>query len=245
MPTCAAMACAVAALVAGEHDDLEAELLEAGHGRRGARLDRVGDGDRPDGLVVDDDGDDGLALAGERSRRAAPAWPASRSLPATTVWPSTSARMPWPAIASKPVAAGTSRPRSAAAARIAAAERVLAAALGAGHEAQQAVVVEGRRREVAPVPDPNSTTSVTRGLPSVMVPVLSSTTVLELVRRLERGAVADEHAVLGALAGADHDRRRRRQAEGAGARDDEHGDEVEQRVVERRRRAEDEPDDEA
>ena len=72
-------------------------------------------------------------------------------------------------------------PRSAAAARIAAGQRVLAAALGAGHQPQELGVVEALAdRAVAPVPDPNSTTSVTRGLPSVIVPVLSSTTASSL-----------------------------------------------------------------
>jgi len=63
------------------------------------------------------------------------------------------------------------------------------------------------------------------------------------VRRLEGGAVADEDPVLGALPGADHDRRRRGQAEGAGAGDDEHGDEVEQAVREGRLGAEEQPGD--
>ena len=118
-------------------------------------------------------------------------------------------------------------------------QRMLAAALGGRDEAQQIVVVEaGTGLGSVPCPAPNSTTSVTRGLPSVIVPGLVEDDDVELVRRLERGAVADEDAVLGALAGADHDRRRRRESQCARARDDEHGDEVEQRVVERRRRAE-------
>ena len=51
----------------------------------------------------------------------------------------------------------------------------------------------------------------------------------DLVRGLERVAALDEDAVLGALAGADHDRRRRGQAERARARDDDDRDAGEQR----------------
>ena len=42
--------------------------------------------------------------------------------------------------------------------------------------------------------------------------------------RLEHLGALDDHAELGAAAGADHDRRRRGQAEGARAGDDQHGD---------------------
>ncbi len=48
---------------------------------------------------------------------------------------------------------------------------------------------------------------------------------IDFMRRLEGGPRLDEDAVLGALAGADHDGRRRGQAEGAGAGDGEDGDE--------------------
>ena len=61
---------------------------------------------------------------------------------------------------------------------------------------------------------------------------------------LQRLGVADEDAGLGAAAGRDHDRDRRRQAERAGAGDDEHADRRDQRIGERRRRPDREPDDE-
>ena len=112
-----------------------------------------------------------------------------------------------------------------------------------GRQAQQPRCRADRRCEVAAVPDPNRTTSVTARLALGDGAGLVEHDGVELVRRLQRLAAADQDAVLGALAGADHDRRRRGEAQRARAGDDEHGDEVEQRVVERRRRAEDQPDD--
>ena len=67
-------------------------------------------------------------------------------------------------------------------------------------------------------------TSVTTGLPRVSVPVLSSTTVVILLRASPGLAAADQDAILGALARAHHDGRRRGQAQGAGAGDDQHRD---------------------
>ncbi len=55
------------------------------------------------------------------------------------------------------------------------------------------------------------------------------------VQHLQRLGVADEHARLGAAAGADHDRHRRRQAQRTGTGDDQHGhrpqDSVRQRLA--------------
>ena len=65
---------------------------------------------------------------------------------------------------------------------------------------------------------------------------------LDRAQPLERLGVAEQDPVLGALAGADHDRGGGREAEGAGAGDDQHGDRVEQREVERGLRPEREPD---
>ena len=62
------------------------------------------------------------------------------------------------------------------------------------------------------------------------------------LRMLERRAVADQDARLGALAGADHDRRRRGQAHGARAGDDQHGDRGRQRGRQARLGAEEQPD---
>ena len=77
--------------------------------------------------------------------------------------------------------------------------------------------------------------AVSLGLPSVSVPVLSTTMVSTVAMPLQRLGVADEDAGLGAAAGRDHDRDRRGEAERAGAGDDEDADGGDQRIGERRR----------
>ena len=64
-----------------------------------------------------------------------------------------------------------------------------------------------------------ATTSVRLGLPSVSVPVLSSTIASMPRDALQRGGVLDQDVVPRADAGADGHRRRRRQAERVGAGD--------------------------
>ena len=64
---------------------------------------------------------------------------------------------------------------------------------------------------------------------------------VDLFQSLEGFGVLDQHAGLGAAAGADHDRHGRGQAQGAGAGDDQHGDGVDQGVGQARLRAEQEP----
>ena len=81
----------------------------------------------------------------------------------------------------------------------------------------------------------------TFGRPSVSVPVLSTHQRVDLLHLLERLGIADEHAVLRALADADHDGHRRGQAQRTGTGDDEHGHRRDERVAERRRRAPDQP----
>ena len=53
---------------------------------------------------------------------------------------------------------------------------------------------------------------------------------VDLLQHFQRLGVAEQHAQLRAAAGADHDRHRRGEAERARARDDEHGDRVDERV---------------
>ena len=81
---------------------------------------------------------------------------------------------------------------------------------------------------------PTGTIDTSFGLPSVSVPVLSTTSVSTLLEPLERFGVFQQHAGRGAAAGADHDRHRRRQAQRAGAGDDQHRDRADQRVREPR-----------
>jgi hypothetical protein len=61
-------------------------------------------------------------------------------------------------------------------------------------------------------------TSVTFGLPSVTVPVLSSTTVLTLCKSSSASARFDQDAVLGALARSGHNGNRRGKPKGQGRR---------------------------
>ena len=220
---------------------------------------RVGHGDDAGRPAVDGHEDRRLAgrhrapSLGRRSAAASPprrpsaacrTSPARRSLPTATSRPPTTARTPWPATAvnrsglghaQAALLGGGARWRRRADARSRARRPPPAAAAVLGERA-------GEPSRLPGAPARRSRRARRRrsrcGRPSVIVPVLSSTTVCQLVRRLQRRAVADEHAVLGALAGAHHDRRGRRQAQGAGAGDHQHGDEVEQGVVERRRGAE-------
>ena len=72
-----------------------------------------------------------------------------------------------------------------------------------------------------------------RGLPSVSVPVLSTTSVSTLLQGFEGLGVLDQHAGCRAPARADHDRHRRGQAQRAGAGDDQHRHGVDQGVRQR------------
>ncbi len=106
-----------------------------------------------------------------------------------------------------------------------------------------------RRPPPAAAPRPRSSraparSAVTRGLPSVSVPVLSTTSVSTLREQFERFGVPDQHAGLRAPPGADHDRHRRRQAERARTRDDQHRDGADERVREARLRSPHAPRDE-
>ena len=88
------------------------------------------------------------------------------------------------------------------------------------------------------------TTAVTAGLPSVSVPVLSTTSVSTASMRSSASAELDQHAGAGAAADPDHDRHRRGQAERAGAGDDQHRDRGDQAVGQPRLGPDDRPADE-
>ncbi len=89
---------------------------------------------------------------------------------------------------------------------------------------------------------PAVTTQTSFGLPSVSVPVLSTTSVSTLRRTSMRLGVLEEHAHGRALAGGDHDRHRRGQAQRARAGDDQHRDRVDERVGHARLGADQRPD---
>ena len=148
----------------------------------------------------------------------------------------------WPTTPPPGDRAGSRSRRRAARPRVSVASRTIASASGCS-EPRSAAATRASSSSSSGAPSAR-TMSVTRGLPSVSVPVLSSTTALHRAEPLERLGVAEQDAVLGALAGPDHDRGRRREAERAGAGDDQDRDRVEQGEVERRLRAEGEPDDE-
>ena len=93
----------------------------------------------------------------------------------------------------------------------------------AGGELQQIALVDIRRA---------GTTATTRGLPSVSVPVLSTTSVSTFSMRSSASAIGSARRRRAPLPIADHDRHRRRQAQRAGAGDDEHRDGGDQRVGE-------------
>ena len=78
------------------------------------------------------------------------------------------------------------------------------------------------------------TIAVTAGLPSVSVPVLSTTSVSTFSMRSSASAFLISTPALRAAADADHDRHRRRKAERAGAGDDEHRDRGDEAVGEAR-----------
>ena len=144
--------------------------------RRRRRLDRIGDGDDAGGLAVDGD-----EHAPSRRRAAAPR-PALRrasastprscsssALPSATARPSTVPVTPLPVTDAKSVDVAAARARArCAAATIAAASGCSLDAFEAG---AQATARRPRRSPAA------GTTATTRGLPSVSVPVLSTTSV--------------------------------------------------------------------
>ena len=143
-----------------------------------------------------------------------------------TVRPSTVPVTPLPVADAKFVTSDMSTFRSRAPATMAAASGCSLTCLQTRGQAQQRGGV-----------DPGWGSIVTSfGLPSVSVPVLSTTMRRHLLEDLERLGVANEYAAFGAPAGADHDRHRRRQTECAGARDDQDSDRIDERVSQSRLR---------
>ena len=132
---------------------------------------------------------------------------------------------PWPVMDSNSAKGSRARFRSRAAARMAAAS---GCSLDCSSEAAM-------RSTSCSVKVPTGTILTTRGFPSVSVPVLSMTSVSDLLQSFQRFGGLDEHAERGALADADLDRHRRGQPERAWAGDDEHGDRRDQPVGEGRR----------
>ena len=149
------------------------------------RLDRVGDGDDARRAAIDRDD----RAPSRRPAAASRPWlPARRArcprscirprLPSATAWPSTVPVTPLPVTDWKSAGSASGRPRSRAAATIAAAsgcslDRSRLAASGSSSASDQPAA---------------GTTAITRGLPSVSVPVLSTTSVSTFSRRSSASA---------------------------------------------------------
>ena len=103
--------------------------------------------------------------------------------------------------------------------------------LEARGEPQQLVLGEARR----------GTTATTRGLPSVSVPVLSTTSVSTFSNRSSASAFLISTPACAPAPDADHDRHRRREAKRARAGDDQHRDGRDEPVGEARLRPQDRP----
>ena len=183
--------------VAGQHHDADALGVQRADRLGRAVLDRIRDADQPAELAVDRDEHDGLAVAAQRPRRARRARRARRRassisarLPSATSRRRPCPRTPLPVIDSKPVA---SRERDAAllgALDDRRRERMLAAALEARGEPRAA----SARRSPAP-----ATTPTSFGLPSVSVPVLSTTSVSTLRRTSIASALRNSTPIVAPL----------------------------------------------
>ena len=173
-----------ALVVAGEHDDLQAERVQCadGLGRRG--LDRVGDGEQAGGLSVDGDEDDGLALRSAAARRRS----ASASMPVTPC------RCKKCALADEHAASVhvvPATPPPVVDWKFCHCAQVSGCALCAPRRwrrpADVRSLARARRRgaavRLASMPRSGSHLDASCGLPSVSVPVLSTTSVVTFSRR--------------------------------------------------------------
>ena len=160
---------------------------------------------------------DGVADGERRARHAVPARPRSRR---RGVRPST-------VVAVDDAADADARPRCGSRSRPAARRArhgplaATACAIGCSDAASTAPARRSTSARVAPF---SSATSASSIFPSVTVPVLSRTIVVDPPRLLEHLRALDEDAELRAAAGSDHQRRRRREPHRARAGDDQDGD---------------------
>ena len=138
---------------------------------------------------------------------------------------------PLPGTAAKPAASGTASVALGGAGQDGGGQRVLAAALEGG----------GQPRGPRPRPRPGRPASARRGLPTVSVPVLSTTRVSTSRRRSIASAFLNRTPRWAPLPVATMIDIGVARPERARARDDEHGDRVDQGVGEARRRAGERP----
>ena len=228
MPACRGDRLGGAPVVAGDHVARRAQPLQLRHGLARVRLERVGDGDDARrAAAVDGHEHRRLALVASRSSVGSRARPTST--PSLVHEPAVAEQH---ALARRPCrvdAVAGDRPRSSR--RLGELERRSPRACCDDRLGQR---VLGRRARATrrgassssascAAPERHDDVGHRRACPVVSVPVLSRTMAVSLWRVSQRLAALDEDAVLGALAGADHDRGRRGQAQGARAGDDEHG----------------------
>ena len=197
--------------VAGQHHDPQALFVQLADRLGGRRLDRIGDAEQPGEPAVDRDEHHRLPFLAQLFRRSskgadgdARAPPAAPGCRARRARPSDPCRgRPCRCVDSK----------SSAPCRVAS-----SALLRAADDRRGQRVLAARSRLAASRSSSSSTRCRRRcrpltsfGLPSVSVPVLSTTSVSTFSQQLERLGVLDQHAGAAPRAGADHDRHRRRQ----------------------------------
>ena len=162
------------AVVAGQHDDADAVGAQGFERRWRRRLDRIGDGDDAGGLAVDADEDRGGAVAaqllrlGRERARVDAQLRQERALPSTTRLPSTMPMTPLPV--------GESKSAAAAERDLALLRRPRRWPRASGCSLARSTLAASRSKLVSSKPSA-ATTAVTAGLPSVSVPVLSTTSV--------------------------------------------------------------------
>ena len=190
-------------IIAGDHHETQAVLLQQPDSFGGRRANRVGDGDQTRGAIVHRHEQDGLPFlpprvgaSGERARIDAP-------------------RPQHLEVAEVDACASDARGHAAA--------RRRREILGAWHRNRtRHRRFDDRRGDRMLAASLESSFGERAGLVDDQR--------VDAAEELERFGVLDQHAGSGALAGADHDRHRRCEAQSAGTRDDEHSDGVHQRV---------------
>ena len=230
-----------ALVVAGEHDDLEAERVQVRDGARGGGLDRIGDGEQARRASVDRDEDAPLALLLQLGglRFAATSSPVTPWLCRNGAFPtSTRLAVDFAAAlrrrcATRKFTTGPQRdPALGRAAHDRRGERMFALRLDAAAAASNSCSAK-----------PAAAMMLRQARPAFGQRAgLVDHERVHLFHPLDGFRVLDEHAGLRAAADADHDRHRRGEPERARAGDDQHRDRIDDRVREPRLRPEPHPE---
>ncbi len=215
-------------VVAGQHDDLDVEVAQRGDRGRGGVSHGIGEGDESDGFPVDGDDDGGAAVLGQLLPSIGEAFDVDRFA------------LHQPAVADDDAATDHGRDCAVAGNAVEAlgaqrsgasafggehdglGQRVLGLALDRGDEAEHFEFVDA-------VDDHVGHLGLTLGECSGLVHHHG----VDARGCLEGDGALEQHAPLGAEAGADHDRGRRGEAECVGAGDDHDGDGEQHRFAHR------------